>query len=89
MRIAALLILFIALFFSALTHPQAIAQSTSNMEKDAPQRWMSHQMFQPPPDDSEKAKLSDKAVEEIRQLYLEAEREIQARNQSGTHQQKH
>jgi hypothetical protein len=87
MRIAALPILLIALFFLALTHPQATAQSTSNTEKDAPQRWMSHQMFQPPPGDSEKNKLSDKTIEEIRRLYLEAEKEAQARNQSGTHQQ--
>ena len=84
MRITALPILFITLFFLALTHPQSMAQSASNMEKDPPQRWMSHQMFQPPPPDSERSKISENTIEEIKRLYLEAEKEIQAKN----HQQK-
>ena len=89
MRIAALPILLIIILFSALTHPQSMAQSASNMEKDPPQRWMSHQMFQPPPSDTERSKLSENTIEEIKRLYLEAEKEIQARNdQSKTHQQK-
>ena len=87
MRIAALPILFITLFFLALTHPQAMAQSASNRENDPSQRWVSHQMFQPPPPDSERSKLSENTIEEIKRLYLEAEKEIQARNQSRTHQQ--
>ncbi|MCX5872908.1 MAG: hypothetical protein NTY51_06700 [Deltaproteobacteria bacterium] len=86
MRLAALPILLIIPIFSALTIPQAMAQSASNMEKDAPQRWVSHQMFQPPPRDSERSKISENTIEEIRRLYLEAEKEIQARNQSKTHQ---
>ena len=84
MRIAALPILFITLFFLALTHPQAMAQSASNRENDPSQRWVSHQMFQPPPPDTERSKLSETTIEEIKRLYLEAEKEIQAKN----HQQK-
>jgi hypothetical protein len=45
-------------------------------------------MFQPPPPDTERSKLSENTIEEIKRLYLEAEKEIQARNQSRTHQQK-
>jgi hypothetical protein len=89
MRIAALPILFITLFFLALTHPQAMAQSASNRENDPSQRWVSHQMFQPPPSDTERSKLSENTIEEIKRLYLEAEKEIQAKNHSKTHQQKH
>ncbi|MEI6135476.1 MAG: hypothetical protein WCP72_10920 [Desulfomonile sp.] len=87
MRIAALPILLIILLFSALPHPQALAQSASNRENDPSQRWVSHQMFQPPPSDSERSKISENTIEEIKRLYLEAEKEIQARNQSRTHQQ--
>lgn len=87
MRIAALPILFITLFFLALTHPQAMAQSASNRENDPSQRWVSHQMFQPPPPDTERSKLSETTIEEIKRLYLEAEKEIQAKNHSKTHQQ--
>ena len=88
MRIAALPILLIIILFSALTHPQSMAQSASNRENDPSQRWVSHQMFQPPPSDSERSKISENTIEEIKRLYLEAEKEIQARNQSRTHQQK-
>ena len=88
MRIAALPILLIILLFSALPHPQALAQSASNRENDPSQRWVSHQMFQPPPPDSERSKISENTIEEIRRLYLEAEKEIQAKNHSKTHQQK-
>ena len=87
MRIAALPILLIILLFSALPHPQALAQSASNRENDPSQRWVSHQMFQPPPSDSERSKISENTIEEIKRLYLEAEKEIQARNQSRTRQQ--
>ena len=87
MRIAALPILLIRLLFSALPHTQALAQSASNRENDPSQRWVSHQMFQPPPSDSERSKISENTIEEIKRLYLEAEKEIQARNQSRTHQQ--
>ncbi len=87
MRIAALPILLIILLFSALPHPQALAQSASNRENDPSQRWVSHQMFQPPPSDSERSKISENTIEEIKRLYLEAEKEIQTRNQSRTHQQ--
>lgn len=87
MRIAALPILFITLFFLALTHPQAMAQSASNRENDPSQRWVSHQMFQPPPPDTERSKLSETTIEEIKRLYLEAEKEIQGKSRSRTHQQ--
>ncbi len=88
MRIAALPILLILILFSALTHSQALAQPASNRENDPSQRWVSHQMFQPPPPDTERSKLSENTIEEIKRLYLEAEKEIQARNHSRTHQQK-
>ncbi|MFH0958965.1 MAG: hypothetical protein V1897_09715 [Pseudomonadota bacterium] len=87
MRIAALPILLIIILVSALPLSRAIAQSASNAEKDSSQRWLSHQMFQPPPRDSDRSRISESTIEEIRRLYLEAEKEIQARNQSKTHQQ--
>ncbi len=87
MRSAVLPISLIILIFSALIHPQAAAQSSSNMEKGSPQRWMSHQMLQPPPGDLEKSNISKDMIEEIRRLYLEAEKEIQGKSRSRTHQQ--
>lgn len=87
MRLTALPILLIIATCSALTNTQAMAQSASNIEKDTPQRWVSHQMFQPPPRDSERSKISENTIEEIRRLYLEAEKEILAKTPSKNHQQ--
>jgi hypothetical protein len=46
---------------------------------DQPQLWMSHQMNQPGPEPSQKYKISQKLVDEIRQLYLQAKKEYDSK----------
>lgn len=60
------------------------AQIVSNHQKSdkGNKQWISHQMFQPPVD-SEKQKIPERVVEEIRKLYLEAEKEIEMKNPSN------
>lgn len=39
-------------------------------------QWVSHQMNQPPPDSGNRYQLSDAMIDEIRQLFLQAQKEI-------------
>ncbi|MGC8658298.1 MAG: hypothetical protein ACP5U1_04420 [Desulfomonilaceae bacterium] len=68
---------------SILAAPIASAQATGNSKKSDNQQWLSHQMFQPAPNDDEKQTISEKVIQEIRQLYLEAEKEKASQNQPG------
>ncbi len=79
-------LIVLALFATGL---KGGAQNTpSNSERSTSQQWLSHQMFQPPPRDSDKQKNSEKVVEEIKRLYMDAEKEIEAKNPPKTKQQK-
>ena len=80
-----LLILGLMLFVS---DSRVAAQTASNPQKSDNKQWLSHQMFQPQPRDSEKLNNSDKVVEEIKRLYMEAEKDAQAKNFSETTPQK-
>jgi len=42
---------------------------------------MSHQMHQPPPDPNDRYRISDQLLDEIRDLYVQAKRELEAKNQ--------
>ena len=64
------------------------AQTASNPQKSDNKQWLSHQMFQPQPRDAEKLNNSDKVIEEIKRLYMEAEKDVQAKNLAETKSQK-
>ncbi len=48
---------------------------------DRPRLWMSHQMNQPGPEPAQKYKISQKIVDEIRELYLQAKKEYDSKAQ--------
>ncbi len=81
----AMLIFTFALLVSA---DPAVGQSTSNLETPSSKQGLSHQMFQPAPRLGDKQQISEKTIEDIRRLYLEAEKEMEARNPSNTQRQK-
>ena len=75
--------------FALLVFPdQTVGQSASNLETPSSKQGLSHQMFQPAPRNADKQRISEKTIEDIRRLYLEAEKEIEAKNPSKAHQQK-
>ena len=55
----------------------ASAQVTSQNPPTATDQWVSHQMNQPPPGNSDKYSASKDRLEEIRQLYLQAKQELE------------
>jgi hypothetical protein len=58
--------------------PPVEAQATRPTPAGGDQ-WVSHQMNQPPPDTSDKNALSPDAIDDIRQLYLQAKQEAEAK----------
>jgi hypothetical protein len=75
--------------FALLVFPDhSVGQSTSNLETPSSKQGLSHQMFQPAPRLGDKQQISEKTIEDIRRLYLEAEKEMEARNPSNTQRQK-
>ena len=75
--------------FALLVFPDhTVGQSASNLETPSSKQGLSHQMFQPAPRNADKQRISEKTIEDIRRLYLEAEKEIEAKNPSKAHQQK-
>lgn len=72
---------FIILLTLILVTSQTIsAQSRTQTSTTNPDQWRSHQMNQPTPAASEKNDLSNDRLDEIRQLYMEAQRELESRN---------
>ncbi len=59
------------------------AQSGPQTSRTNPEQWRSHQMNQPAPTASEKNDLSSERIEEIRQLYMEAQREMESKSDSS------
>ena len=55
------------------------AQAPSKRKGGSPDQWVSHQMNQPSPEARKKFKLSQRRIDEIRQLYLEAKKELEAK----------
>lgn len=82
MNSAAVIILFLVSLSFVLPKTMAIAQSPTNLDKPPSQQWLSHQMFQPPPEDFDKKRLSEETIEEIKRLYMEAESEQRARKEN-------
>lgn len=72
---------FIILLTLTLVTSQTIfAQSRPQTSTTNPDQWRSHQMNQPVPAASEKNDLSNDRLEEIRQLYMEAQKELESRS---------
>jgi hypothetical protein len=55
-----------------------------NKKRQDPKRWMSHQMNQPPPDSGKRYKISQERLEEIRQMFLEAEKDLKKKSANTT-----
>jgi hypothetical protein len=81
--------IFLIIGLALLVSDQRVtAQTASNLQGRDNQQWLSHQMFQPQPRDTEKLNNSDKVIEEIKRLYMEAEKDVQAKNLTETKSQK-
>jgi hypothetical protein len=65
--------------FCSLDQP-GHAQAPSKAKSGSPDPWASHQMNQPSPEAPKKIGLSQARIDEIRQLYLEAKKEIDAKH---------
>lgn len=62
-----------------LTVSQVLAQSGAPGGSDNPDRWVSHQMSQPPPDLGKDRTPSPDRVDDIRKLYELAKKEAEAK----------
>jgi hypothetical protein len=56
-----------------------LAQAPSKGKSGSPDPWASHQMNQPSPEKPRKFGLSQERIDDIRQLYLEAKKELEAK----------
>ena len=64
------------IWVSLLVFNPSEAQQTPAVSKKVTDQWMSHQMNQPPPAPSKKYRMSQELVNEIKELYLEAEKQF-------------
>ncbi|MFC1834133.1 hypothetical protein ACFL2Q_05290 [Thermodesulfobacteriota bacterium] len=76
-------VLLAGVFFLVQSLPSN-AQTAEDSRNTSSQRWFSHQMHQPPPDDNPRNKLSRKRINDIRQLYLQAKKELEAKKTKNT-----
>jgi len=74
---AFVVIMFLIVFAVSAAEPPAHAQAAPTDTRPQSNQWLSHQMNQPPPDPGKKIILSDEIIEEIRQLYLQAKKELE------------
>jgi hypothetical protein len=72
------LFLFLGLML-ALDCPAVLAEAADVGKKPSSNQWVSHQMNQPPPPSGSRNQLSDDVVEDVRQLYLQAMKEQDAK----------
>ncbi|MCA1960388.1 MAG: hypothetical protein LDL33_06295 [Desulfomonile sp.] len=70
-------IIFLVLFTVSAADSPVFAQAAPADSRPLPNQWLSHQMNQPPPDPPKRTILSDEIIEEIRQLYLQAQKELE------------
>ena len=70
-------IMFLIVFAVSAVELPADAQGTPTDSRPQSNQWLSHQMNQPPPDPAKRTILSDEIIEEIRQLYLQAKKELE------------
>jgi len=73
---------FVALTCMATTEDPAYAQSPPQANPASSRQWVSHQMNQPPPDPSERYRISDGMLGEIRELYALAQKELEAKGRN-------
>ncbi len=59
------------------------SQMDTQRARTNPEQWHSHQMNQPAPSASERDDLSNDRLDEIRQLYVEAQRELEKKPTPG------
>jgi hypothetical protein len=77
MRLLALHIFVVLIALLSAQSDVASAQTTSQPPPAKTDQWNSHQMNQPPPGDSDRHSLSKDRLNEIRQLYLQAQQELE------------
>jgi len=85
MRFPSALFVILLLVCVCCSVDRAAAQQTPDQGDSAsPKQWLSHQMNQPPPPQSDRFKISQDRIDEIQQLYESArkEREKKAKVQS-------
>lgn len=70
-------IVFLILLAVSVAEVPVCAQSAPADARPHSNQWLSHQMNQPPPDPGKKTILSDEIIEDIRQLYLQAKKELE------------
>jgi hypothetical protein len=76
MRLALLLLMSIWLVCAPAI--DCHSQNAQNPQQGAGDQWVSHQMNQPPPN-PEKFMMSKETVDEIKQLYLDAKKEVETK----------
>jgi len=74
---AMLAIAFLILVALNAAESPVYAQAAPADSRPQPNQWLSHQMNQPPPEPARRTSLSDDIIEEIRQLYLQAQKELE------------
>jgi len=79
---AMLAIIFVILVALNAAESPVYAQAAPADPRSQPNQWLSHQMNQPPPDPARRTTLSDDIIEEIRQLYLQAQKELEQKSAS-------
>ncbi|MEW6115140.1 MAG: hypothetical protein AB1664_23625 [Thermodesulfobacteriota bacterium] len=57
----------------------AIAQTDAAGRPSTPDQWASHQMNQPPPDKSGRHQISEKRIDEIKELYQQAKKDLDSK----------
>jgi hypothetical protein len=79
--ILVLLFLIIGACAACLT-TSANAQNAGQSGKSGADQWVSHQMNQPPPDTRDKYAISQDRIDEIKQLYIQAQKELEEKQRT-------
>jgi len=61
----------------------SFAQGDAVGRPSAPDQWASHQMNQPPADKSGRHQISEKRIDEIRDLYQQAKKDLDSKKTDG------
>jgi len=72
----------VVLVCMATAKDPAYSESSPQPSPATSRQWVSHQMNQPPPDPSERYRISDDMLDEIRELYALAQKELEAKKQN-------
>ncbi len=85
MRFELLLLLYLLLVCAPVV--ECHSQNAQNPQQGPSDQWLSHQMNQPPPN-SDKFSMSQESVDEIKQLYMDAKKEVEKKPASPSNQKK-